>query len=55
MADEVIPNDHHRFHSFKETLRKYLEHISIRETAHFHSFTSSFNRTFNSGYCSRLL
>jgi hypothetical protein len=55
MADEVIANDHHGFDSFKETLGKDLEHVSIREAAHFHSFTSSFNRSFNSGICSRLL
>ena len=55
MADEVIPNDHHRFDSFKETLGKDLEHVSVWEAAHFHSFTSSFNRSFNSGICSRLL
>lgn len=55
MADEVIANDHHRFDSFKETLGKDLKHVSIREAAHFHSFTSSFNRSFNSGICSRLL
>src|SRR5437868_1413525 len=55
MADEVIANDHHGFDSFKETLGKDLKHVSIREAAHFHSFTSSFNRSFNSGICSRLL
>ena len=55
MADEVIANDHHGFDSFKETLGKDLEHVSIWEAAHFHSFTSSFNRSFNSGICSRLL
>ena len=55
MADQVIANNHHRFDSFKETLGKDLEHVSIREAAHFHSFTSSFNRSFNSGCCSRLL
>jgi len=55
MADEVIANDHHRFDSFKETLGKDLEHVSIWDAAHFHSFTSSFNRSFNSGICSRLL
>jgi len=55
MADEVIANDHHGFDSFKETLGKDLKHVSIRKAAHFHSFTSSFNRSFNSGCCSRLL
>ena len=55
MADEVIANDHHRFDSFKETLGKDLEHVSIGKASHFHSFTSSFKRSFNSGCCSRLL
>jgi hypothetical protein len=55
MADEVIPNDHHGFDSFKETLGKDLEHVFLRETAHFHSLTSAFNRSFSSGCCSRLL
>ncbi len=56
MADEVITNDHHRFDSFKETLGKDVEHVSVREAVtHFHSFTSSFKRSFNSGCCSRLL
>jgi hypothetical protein len=56
MANEVIANDHHGFDSFKETLRKDVEHISIWEAVtHFHSFTRSFKRSFNSGCCSRLL
>jgi len=56
MADEVIANDHHGFDSFKETLGKNVEHVSIREAVtHFHSFTSSFNRSFSSGCCSKLL
>jgi hypothetical protein len=55
MADEVIANDHHGLDSFKETLGKDLEHVSIRKAAHFHSFTSSFNRSFSSGCCSKLL
>src|SRR5688572_10943429 len=55
MADEVIADNHHGFDSFEETLGKDLKHISIRETAHFHSFTSSFNRSFSSGCCSKLL
>src|SRR6185436_2815248 len=55
MADEVVTNDHHGFDSFKETLGKDLEHVSIRKAVHFHSFTSSFSRSFNSGNCSRLL
>ena len=56
MTDEVIANDHHGFDSFKETLGKDVEHVSIGEAVtHFHSFTSSFKRSFNSGCCSRLL
>jgi len=55
MANEVIANNHHGFDSFKETLGKDIEHISIWEAVtHFHSFTSSFKRSFNSGCCSRL-
>jgi hypothetical protein len=30
MADEVIADDHHRFDSFEEALRKDLEHILFR-------------------------
>lgn len=29
MADEVVTDDHHRFHSFEETLREDLEHIFL--------------------------
>jgi hypothetical protein len=54
MTDQVIANDHHGFHSFKETLGEDLKHVSIRKAVHFHSFTSSFKRSFNSGCCSRL-
>jgi hypothetical protein len=54
MTDQVIANDHHGFDSFKETLGKDLKHVSIRKATHFHSFTSSFKRSFNSGCCSRL-
>src|SRR5215208_5557248 len=54
MPDQVIADNHHRFDSFEETLREDLKHVLVRETAHFHSFTSSFNRSFNSGICSRL-
>lgn len=55
MADEVVANDHHRFDSFEETLGKDVEHVSVWEAvAHFHSFTSSFKRSFSSGICSRL-
>jgi hypothetical protein len=49
VADEVITDDHHGFHSFEETLREDLEHVLVRKTAHFHSCTSAFNRSFNSG------
>ena len=55
MTDEVITYDHHGFDSFKETLGEDLEHILIRQTAHFHSLTSSFSRSFSSGCCSKLL
>jgi hypothetical protein len=30
MADEVITNDHHRLHSFEETLGENLEHVFLR-------------------------
>ena len=54
MADEVIANDHHRFDSFEETLREDLKHVFLGKTAHFHSFTSAFNRSFSSGIWVRL-
>ena len=54
MADKVIANNHHGLDSFKETLGENIEHVSVWEAAHFHSFTSSFKRSFNSGCCSRL-
>ena len=54
MADQVVANDHHGFDSFKETLREDLEHVLFGNAAHGHSFTSAFNRSFNSGICARL-
>ena len=54
MADQVIADDHHRFDSFEETLREDLKHVLVGETAHFHSLTRAFRRSFSSGICSRL-
>ena len=55
MADQVIANNQHGFHSFEETLGEDLEHVFLWETAHFHSLTRSLSRSFNSGICSILL
>jgi len=54
VADEVITHDHHGFDSFEETLREDLKHVFVRETAHGHSFTRAFSRSFNSGIWSTL-